>query len=124
MQWKFSGGSPVYVQIMEHMRMAILAGQFPPGARIPPVRDLAVQAGVNPNTMQRAMMELERENILIACGTVGRFVTNDTQVLETLRKTAIDAMIRSTAEQLRSLGLELSEAAALLLALEKEETHE
>ena len=120
MQWKFSGGSPVYVQIMEHMRMAILAGQFPPGSRVPPVRDLAVQAGVNPNTM----MELERENILIACGTVGRFVTDDTQVLLSLRNKAIDATIRSAAEQFHALGLGLTEAAALLLALEKEETHE
>ena len=61
MQWKFSGGRPVYVQIMEHIRGAILVGEFQPGGRIPPVRDFAAQAQVNPNTMQRALLELERE---------------------------------------------------------------
>ena len=57
--WKFTGNQPVYLQIMEQIRGAILAGEYPPGGRIPPVRDLAAQAQVNPNTMQRALLELE-----------------------------------------------------------------
>ena len=120
MQWKFSGGRPVYLQIMEHIRGAILMGEFPPGARIPPVRDFAAQAQVNPNTMQRALLELEREGLLISCGTTGRFVTDNKAILEDMRQKAVDAAIRASAEQYKALGLTLSEAAQLLIKLEEE----
>lgn len=120
MVWKFTGDRPVYMQIMEHIRGAILVGAYPPGARIPPVRDLAAEAKVNPNTMQRAMVELEREGLLVSCGTIGRFVTDDPAILQQMRNLAIDAMIRSSAAQFRALGLSMEQAAAMLLALEKE----
>ena len=121
MQWKFSGSRPVYLQIMEHIRGAILVGEFPPGARIPPVRDFAAQAQVNPNTMQRALLELEREGLLISCGTTGRFVTDNKAILDDMRKKAVDAAIRASAEHYKALGLTLSEAAQLLMKLEEEE---
>lgn len=121
MEWKFTGNRPVYQQIMEHIRGAILVGEFQPGTRIPPVRDFAMEARVNPNTMQRAMMELEREGILTCRGNLGRYVTDDRAVLEQMRRTAVDAIIRTSAEQYRGLGLTMEQAAALLLALEKEE---
>lgn len=120
MQWKFSGNKAVYLQIMEHIRSAILMGEFPPGARIPPVREFAAQAQVNPNTMQRSLLELEREGLLISCGTTGRFVTNDHAVLDAMRQKAVDAAVRDAAEQFRALGIRLSEAAAELLKLEEE----
>ena len=120
MLWKFTGDRPVYQQIMEHIRGAILVGVYPPGGRIPPVRDLAAEAKVNPNTMQRALTELEREGLLVTCGTVGRFVTDVPEVLETMRKAAVDATIRSSAAQFRALGLTLEEAARLLLDLKEE----
>lgn len=123
MQWKFTGSRPVYVQIMEHIRGAILVGEFPPGARIPPVRDFAAQAQVNPNTMQRALLELEREGLLVACGSMGRFVTDDPQILENMRRTAIDAIARACAAQFSALGLSMAEAAQILMELEKEEKH-
>ena len=121
MQWKFTGSQPVYMQIMEQIRGAILAGEFPPGSRIPPVREFAAQAQVNPNTMQRALLELEREGLLITDGTVGRYVTRDTGILEAMGREAADAVIRSAAAQLRALGVSMQEAARLLLALEEEE---
>lgn len=123
MQWKFSGSRPVYAQIMEHIRGAILVGEFPPGSRIPPVRDFAAQAQVNPNTMQRALLELEREGLLISCGTTGRFVTDDAAVLDAMRSKATDAVIRSCAAQFKALGLTMQEAAQMLLQLEEEEEH-
>ncbi len=121
MEWKFTGNRPVYQQIMEHVRGAVLVGEYLPGTRIPPVRDFAAQARVNPNTMQRAMMELEREGILVTRGTLGRYVTDDTAVLERMRRTAVDVIIRACAEQFRALGLTMGQAAELLLALDKEE---
>lgn len=120
MLWKFTGNKPVYMQIMEQIRAAILAGEFLPGSRIPPVREFAAQAQVNPNTMQRALLELEREGLLMTDGTVGRFVTTDSATLQAMRKSATDAAVAAAAAQFRSLGLTMPQAAALLLKLEEE----
>lgn len=121
LQWKFTGNRPVYIQIMEQIRGSILAGEFQPGSRVPSVREFASQAQVNPNTMQRALLELEREGLLIACGTMGRFVTDDPKVLEAMRQTAYSAVIRASAAQFKSVGLNMKQAAEMLLALEQEE---
>ncbi len=120
-QWKFEGSSPVYLQIMEHIRRAVLSGEYPPGARIPAVRDLAAQARVNPNTMQRALSQLEQEKLLIACGTTGRFVTDDKDILDAMRQKQIDAVVQSCAKQLKAMGLSMQEATARLLALDEKE---
>lgn len=79
MNWKFAGDRPVYQQIMAAIRGAILKGELPPGGKVPSVRDLAAQAQVNPNTMQRALTELEREGLLVSGGTSGRSVTPRTK---------------------------------------------
>ena len=121
LQWKFNGSRPVYMQIMEQIRGAILMGEFPPGSRIPPVRDFASQAQVNPNTMQRALLELEREGLLISSGTLGRFVTDDPNILENMRQAAYSDLIRSSAAQFKAMGLTMKQAAEMLLALEQEE---
>lgn len=120
MQWKFSGNKPVYVQIMEHIRYAVLVGTFLPGSQVPAVRDWAAEAKVNPNTMQRALSELEQEGLLISRGTTGRYVTSDPGVLEDMKNMTINAVIRASAEKYRALGLSMEQAAALLLALDKE----
>ena len=85
MDWKFSADRPVYQQIVSIIRAGILTGELPPGEKIPSVRDLAAEAQVNPNTMQRALTELEREGLLVSGGTSGRTVTENPQVLEQLR---------------------------------------
>ncbi len=120
MRWSFEGGSPVYLQIMEHIRHAILLGEYPPGVRIPAVRELAAEARVNPNTMQRALMTLEQEKILVACGTTGRFVTDDEAILEAMRRRQVEAVVKGCARQLKDVGLTMAEAAQLLAKLEEE----
>ena len=75
MNWNITAGRPVYVQLVEQLELALVAGEFPPGSRIPPVRELAADAGVNPNTMQRALQELESRGLLQAQRTAGRTVT-------------------------------------------------
>ena len=121
MLWKFTGSRPVYVQIMDQIRGAVLSGEYPPGGRVPPVRDLAAQAQVNPNTMQRALLELEREGLLIAQGTLGRFVTDDPEILNNMRQDAAQALIRESAARFRAMGLTMEQAASMLLQLEQEE---
>ena len=124
MNWKFTGDRPVYQQIMAAIRGAILTGELPPGKKVPSVRDLAAQAQVNPNTMQRALTELEREGLLISGGTSGRTVTQDQDVLQAMRKQTLEELAREWAEKFRVFGLTPRQAAQLLLELEdkKEES--
>ena len=121
MHWKIDSSRPVYLQIMEHIRSAVLSNEFPPGIRIPSVRDVAVAASVNPNTMQRALTELEHEGLLICKGTLGRFVTDDSEILDAIRQEAITQAVRTSAAQFRTLGLTMEEAARLISCY-KEET--
>lgn len=113
MRWHFSGAVPVYQQIMEQIRFAILSGEYPPGARVPAVREWAMAAGVNPNTMQRALSELEREGLLVCCGTMGRFVAADEAVLARNRRAAQHNAIAACVRQLSAVGLTLEQAAAM-----------
>lgn len=75
MAWKFNSEAPIFLQIMYNIKLRIARGELKPGDKVPPVRELAVEAGVNPNTMQKALSELEREGILQSERTIGRFVT-------------------------------------------------
>ena len=77
MKWQFSNDAPIYSQLIEQIKVGIVSGAFPPGERLPSVRDLATEAGVNPNTMQRALAELERDGLVYSQRTAGRFVTED-----------------------------------------------
>ncbi len=114
MSWKFTGEKPVYQQIMDHIRADIIRGKLAAGARIPAVRELAMIANVNPNTMQRALTELEKEGILICCGTLGRFVSDDQLVLDQTRRKARLEAAKSCAAQLAAFGMTLQEAAQIL----------
>ncbi len=114
MQWEIDNRRPVYVQIMEHMRSAVLSNEYPPGSRIPSVRELATLANVNPNTMQRAMAELEHQGLLVSTGTLGRFVTEDKSVIDTLRQQVIQEVVQACAARFRELGLNMQAAAQLL----------
>ena len=124
MNWKFTGDRPVYQQIMAAIRGAILTGELSPGKKVPSVRDLAAEAQVNPNTMQRALTELEREGLLISGGTSGRTVTQDQNVLQAMRRQTLEELAREWAEKFRVFGLTPRQAAQLLLELEdqKEES--
>ena len=118
MNWNITAGRPVYVQLVEQLELALVAGEFPPGSRIPPVRELAADAGVNPNTMQRALTELEREGLLVSGGTSGRSVTQDEAVLVAMREQTLEELARECAEKFMTFGVTPTQAAQLLLGLE------
>ncbi|MGM9659483.1 MAG: GntR family transcriptional regulator [Faecousia sp.] len=120
MNWKFTGDRPVYQQIMALIRGAILKGELPPGGKVPSVRDLAAEAQVNPNTMQRALTELEREGLLVSGGTSGRSVTENPEVLEKMREKALEELARECAEKFMVFGITPGQAAELLLRLEND----
>ena len=119
MNWKFTGERPVYQQIVATIRAAILTGEYPPGMKVPSVRDLAAQAQVNPNTMQRALTELEREGLLLGGGTSGRTVTAQEDVLSAARDMALNEVAKECAEKFMVFGLTPKQAAELLKALEE-----
>ena len=105
MPWKFDNERPIYLQMVDVMSMRIANQTYKPGSKIPAVRELALEAGVNPNTVQRVFAELERRGVLYTERTTGRYVCRDTVVLEELKEhlsqTYIDEMLR----HLRELGL-------------------
>ena len=121
MRWQIDNSRPVYIQIMEHIRNAVLVNEFPPGCRIPSVRDLAADAKVNPNTMQRALTELEQDRLLISNGTLGRFVTQDDQIIGAIRQEAVQKAVQECITQFRALGVSAKDAAQLIIQAKEED---
>jgi DNA-binding transcriptional regulator YhcF (GntR family) len=85
MQAAFTPGAPIYVQISDDVRQKIASGQWPPGMRMPPVRELSIELGVNPNTAQRSLAELEREGLVFTERTAGRFITKDIEKIRQVK---------------------------------------
>ena len=85
MPWELDNDRPIYLQLMERIQQDIVSGIYKPGDRLPSVRDLAVEAAVNPNTMQKALSELERSGLVYSQRTSGRFITEDTRLLDEMK---------------------------------------
>jgi len=105
MKWDFNNGEPIYQQIIRVLQTEIASGSYPPGSRFPSVRELALKAGVNPNTMQRALAQLERDGLLETMRTTGKFVTEDQEKIRSLRSALAAGSIQALVQRLRSLGL-------------------
>ena len=114
MQWQFSNEMPIYSQLVEQIKIGIVSGMFPPGERLPSVRDLATEAGVNPNTMQRAMAQLEQDGLAVGSRTAGRTVTEDTAVIQAARRKRAREAVAECLQILADLGYTREEAVALL----------
>jgi len=114
MVWKFKADQPIYAQLIEHIALAVITGEFPPGSRLPSVRELASEAGVNPNTMQRAFGELEREGLLFTQRTAGRFVTEDTEAIGALRARLAGAKTADFVADMRRMGCGREEVVRLV----------
>ena len=106
MAWHFTSRAPVYLQIVSRIRADILGGVYKADEQIPPVRQLAFEAGVKPNTMQRAFSVLEEEQLFVTRGTVGRFITTDTAVLERAREALRRETVARLLEEAKAVGLE------------------
>lgn len=101
----FDGQAPVYLQIVQHIKADIVNGALRGGDRLPSVRELSERMTVNPNTMQRAMMELEREGVVNVRRGVGAFVTEDPEMPRRLRETQAARYTGRYVEQMRELGI-------------------
>ena len=118
MKWQFSNDAPIYSQLIAQIKVGIVSGAFPPGERLPSVRDLATEAGVNPNTMQRALAQLETEGLVRTERTAGRYVTEDTELIEQLRTEAARKLAEEFLVKMRGIGYSPARATALLEQLD------
>lgn len=114
MAWAFSGDRPIYSQLVEQLQLRIVTGVYPPGSRMETVRELAGDASVNPNTMQRAMSELERRGLVFSQRTSGRFVTDDPESIAALRGELAREKIDRFLAEMKKLGYEKSEVIDIL----------
>lgn len=104
MAWELNSDRPIYMQLFEKIQIKIVRGLYQPGERLPSVRDLAMEANVNPNTMQRAFTELERCNLIITQRNSGRIVTTDTHLIDATRHEIALMQINSFFSNMRELG--------------------
>lgn len=113
-EWHLTSDRPVFIQIMEKLKLDIVTGNYSPGDKLSSVRDLAGEASVNPNTMQRALSELEREGLVYTQRTNGRFITEETAMINQLKEQmALDA-ISQFLKSMRQLGISGEETLKLL----------
>ncbi len=114
MQWQLRDDRPFYQQLMEILTEEIASGRMPASSKVPPVRELAAEAGVNPNTMQRALAEMEREGLLYTNRTSGRFVTEDGAMIRKIRENIAKDRITEFLAGMNQLGFEGPEILELL----------
>ncbi|MBR5381000.1 MAG: GntR family transcriptional regulator [Oscillospiraceae bacterium] len=120
MEWSFRNDLPIYSQLVERIKLGIVTGELPPGARLPSVRELAAEAGVNPNTMQRALTELERYGLVFTQRTAGRFVTEDVAVIDGCKTAMAESRLADFIAAMEKLGYDRAGIAALLTGTKEE----
>lgn len=98
MAWELDSDRPIFIQIVERIQMEIISGKYSPGDKLPSVRDLAAVAAVNPNTMQKALTELERTGLVYSQRTSGRFITEDAKMIEELKNNLAQEQIKEFLE--------------------------
>ena len=121
MSWKLNSDRPIYAQIIEEIQRRIISGEYSAGQRMPSVRELAAQAEVNPNTMQKALAEMEQKGLLYSQRTSGRFVTEDQEMIEEIKKSLAKEQIIAFVENMRQLGFNNEDILVQVQKIVKEE---
>lgn len=123
MPWELDNDRPIYLQLMERIQHDIISGVYKPGDKIPSVRDLALDAAVNPNTMQKALSELERSGLLYSQRTSGRFITDDEKLLKKMKTELASEHIQQFFEQMHHLGFSDEETLEMIQDVLRREQH-
>ena len=124
MPWNLDSSRPIYLQIIERVQMDIITGRYQPGDKLPSVRDLAQEAAVNPNTMQKALSELERSGLIYSQRTSGRFITEDKELIHQMKQELAAAEVSAFVAHMKQLGITPEEIRQLLAeTIEEEENH-
>ena len=114
MAWKFDNDRSIYIQLVEQIQNRIITGEYPPGSKLASVRDLASEAEVNPNTMQKALATLENKGLVYAVRTIGRFVTEDMGMIKELKYHSAKEVVADFKQKMQSLGFTEKEIIELL----------
>jgi len=117
MKFEFDNNIPIYIQLVEQLKIYIISGKIKSGERLPSVRELALQTKVNPNTMQKALVELEEMKLVFTERTNGKFVTNDQKLIEKYRKEYADELVKKYFASMESIGFDISDAVQYLKEL-------
>ena len=119
-EWHLTNDRPVFIQIMEKLKRDIVTGSYRPGDKLPSVRELAAEAAVNPNTMQRAFSELEREGLVYTKRTNGRFITEDETMIKQLQEKLAREQVDQFFARMEQLGVSRVETLRMLQAAAQE----
>lgn len=114
MPWNLDSDRPIFIQIIEKIQMDIISGQYAPGDKLPSVRELAMQASVNPNTMQKALSELERTGLVYAKRTSGRYITEDTTMITNLKTALAKDIVAQFLDNMQRLGIQEEDVISLI----------
>lgn len=114
MDWSFDSRLPIYIQIVEQLKLAVVSGEYVPGERLPSVRELASSAGVNPNTMQKALSELESTGLVYSSRTSGRFVADNPELIDGVKRELADKNIMSFLSGMERIGIDKNESIELI----------
>ena len=120
MPWDLKSNRPIYTQLIEQIELMIFSGVYPLGSKLPSVRDMAQEAEVNPNTMQRALVKLEEDGLIITHRTSGRSITEDASMVEKAKTKLAQERIIEFLETMKLMGFEQKEILTIIDNLVKE----
>lgn len=120
MPWELKSDRPIYTQLIEQIELKVFSGAYPLGSRLPSVRDMAQEAAVNPNTMQRALVKLEEDGLIITHRTSGRSITEDACMVELAKTKLAQKQILEFLEKMQLLGFEQKEILTIINNMVKE----
>lgn len=114
MSWEFQDHLPIYAQLMDRLKRRIITGRYLPGEKLPSVRELAAEAGINPNTVQRAFSELEREGLIYTQRATGKYVTENADEIKSARQALAKTQVAEFLSNMQSLGYSVGDVIVLL----------
>lgn len=118
--WDLKSDRPIYLQLIEQIEIRIFSGVYPPGSKLPSVRELAQEAAVNPNTMQKALSTLEEDGLVYTNRTSGRFITEDENMILQARQKLAQEQIAEFVERMKSLGFDKAETLKIISTMLEE----
>ena len=121
MSWEFQDHLPIYAQLMDTLKRRIITGRYLPGEKLPSLRELAAEAGINPNTVQRAFSELEREGLIYTQRATGKYVTENADEIKSARQALAKTQVAEFLSNMQSLGYSVGDVIVLLQSFNESE---
>lgn len=121
MSWEFQDHLPIYAQLMDTLKRRIITGRYLPGEKLPSVRELTAEAGINPNTVQRAFSELEREGLIYTQRATGKYVTENADEIKSARQALAKTQVAEFLSNMQSLGYSVGDVIVLLQSFNESE---